>query len=63
MIGTLTPPVGSVLFVTARVAGISMDRVTRATMPFLWPLLAVLMAITLWPPLTTWLPTLLIGRP
>ena len=63
MIGTLTPPVGSVLFVTARVAGISMDRVTRATMPFLWPLLAVLMAITVWPPLTTWLPTLLIGRP
>ena len=40
-----------------------MDRVTRATMPFLWPLLAVLLAITVWPPLTTWLPALLIGRP
>jgi tripartite ATP-independent transporter DctM subunit len=58
MIGTITPPVGVVLFVTARVAGISFERVTRATMPFLIPLLAVLAAITLWPPLTTWLPSL-----
>ena len=47
---------GIVLFVTARVAGISFERVTRATLPFLWPLLAVLMAITLWPALTTALP-------
>lgn len=62
MIGTLTPPVGSVLFVTARVAGISFDRVMRATMPFLVPLLAVLIAITFWPPLTTWLPNLVIGK-
>ena len=56
MVGTITPPVGIVLFVTARVAGISFERVTRATLPFLWPLLAVLMAITLWPALTTALP-------
>ena len=56
MIGTITPPVGVVLYVTANVAGISFERVTRATMPFLIPLLVVLAAITLWPPLTTWLP-------
>jgi TRAP-type C4-dicarboxylate transport system permease large subunit len=35
--------------------------VTRATLPFLVPLLAVLLAITLWPPLTTWLPQLVLG--
>ena len=58
MIGTITPPVGVVLFVTAKVAGISFERVTRATLPFLVPLLVVLGAITLWPPLTTWLPGL-----
>ncbi|MBK8738034.1 MAG: TRAP transporter large permease [Betaproteobacteria bacterium] len=58
MIGTITPPVGVVLFVTAKVAGISFERVTRATLPFLVPLLVVLGAITLWPPLTTWLPRL-----
>ena len=56
MIGTITPPVGIVLFVTARVARLPFEVVTRATLPFLWPLLAVLVAITLLPPLTTWLP-------
>jgi tripartite ATP-independent transporter DctM subunit len=61
MIGTITPPVGVVLFVTARVAGISFERVTRATLPFLVPLFAVLAAVTFWPPLTTWLPKLLLG--
>ena len=61
MIGTITPPVGVVLYVTARVANISFERVTRATLPFLVPLLVVLLAITLWPPLTTWLPQLVLG--
>ena len=62
MIGTITPPVGVVLFVTARVAGISFERMTRAVLPFLLPLLAVLAMITLWPPLTTWLPGLLLAK-
>ena len=62
MIGTITPPVGIVLYVTAKVANISFERVTRATLPFLVPLLVVLAAVTLWPPLTTWLPNLLLGR-
>ncbi len=62
MIGTITPPVGIVLYVTARIADISFERVTRATLPFLVPLLIVLAAVTLWPPFTTWLPHLLLGR-
>lgn len=62
MIGTLTPPVGIVLFVVAKVAELPFERVTRATLPFLVPLVAVLVAITLWPPLTTWLPGLVFGR-
>lgn len=61
MIGTITPPVGVVLFVTARVAGLSFERMSRAIVPYLIPLLAVLAAITLYPPLTTALPTLLLG--
>lgn len=61
MIGTITPPVGVVLYVTAKVANISFERVTRATLPFLVPLLVVLLAISLWPPLTTWLPKLLLA--
>jgi tripartite ATP-independent transporter DctM subunit len=62
MIGTLTPPVGIVLFVVAKVAELPFERVARATAPFLVPLIAVLAAITLWPPLTTWLPGLVFGR-
>jgi TRAP-type C4-dicarboxylate transport system permease large subunit len=62
MIGTITPPIGVVLYVTAKVAGISFERVTRATVPFLVPLLVVLAAITLWPPLTTWLPGILLAK-
>ncbi|MFN8830971.1 MAG: TRAP transporter large permease [Labrys sp. (in: a-proteobacteria)] len=62
MIGTVTPPVGVVLFVTARIARISFESMSRAIVPWLIPLLAVLVAITLWPPLTTFLPNLFIPR-
>jgi len=58
MLGTITPPVGIVLFVTAKVADLPFDKVCRATLPFLWPLFAVLVAITLFPVLTTGLPNL-----
>ena len=62
MIGTVTPPVGVVLFVTAKIAEIPFDLMARAIVPWLIPLLAVLVAITLWPPLTTWLPAVVMGR-
>jgi len=62
MIGTVTPPVGVVLYVVSNIARISFERMARAIVPFLIPLLVVLAASTLWPPLTTWLPQLTIGR-
>ncbi len=62
MIGTITPPVGVVLFVTSKIAGISLEAISRAIVPWLIPLFAVLAAITLWPPLTTFLPQLVMGR-
>ena len=58
----VTPPLGVVLFVTARVANVPFGRLARATIPYIWALLAVLIAITLWPPLTTFLPNLLLGK-
>jgi tripartite ATP-independent transporter DctM subunit len=61
MIGTLTPPVGIVLFVVARVAKLPFEVVTRATAPFLVPLIAVLVLITLFPELVLWLPRLVLG--
>jgi tripartite ATP-independent transporter DctM subunit len=62
MIGTITPPVGVVLFVTSKIAGITFEAMSRAILPWLMPLIGVLIAITLWPPLTTWLPKLVMGR-
>jgi tripartite ATP-independent transporter DctM subunit len=62
ILGTIHPPIGVVLFVTARIADISCETMSRAILPWLVPLLIVLIAITVWPPLTTWLPHLLMDR-
>lgn len=62
ILGTIHPPVGVVIFVTAKIANISFEAMSKAIMPWLIPLLATLVAITLWPPLTTWLPQLVMGR-
>ncbi len=58
ILGTIHPPIGVVLFVTSRIAGISFEAISRAILPCLIPLLCVLLLITLWPPFTTWLPNL-----
>ena len=62
MIGTITPPVGVVLFVTSRIANISFESMSRAILPWLVPLIAVLLATTLFPVLTTGLPNWLMVR-
>jgi TRAP-type C4-dicarboxylate transport system permease large subunit len=62
MIGTITPPVGVVLFVTSRIANISFESMSRAILPWLVPLIAVLLATTLFPVLTTGLPNWLMAR-
>ncbi|WP_447928157.1 TRAP transporter large permease [Vreelandella sp. EE27] len=59
MIGLLTPPVGLVLFILARVADISFPRAVRATLPFIAALLVSLLLITFIPALTLWLPSLI----
>jgi len=56
MIGLLHPPLGMVLFVLSRVAKLSIERTTMAVMPWLIPLLLSLIAITMIPELTLWLP-------
>jgi len=58
MIGLLTPPVGSVLYVTASVTGKPVDVVFRGIAPFLIPLIAVLIVVTAWPEMVLWLPKL-----
>lgn len=59
MIGLLTPPVGSVLYVTSSVTGRPVDVVFRGVAPFLIPLVAVLVLISAFPAVSLWLPGLL----
>jgi tripartite ATP-independent transporter DctM subunit len=56
MIGLLTPPVGMVLYILARVADISFERTTKACAPFLIPLLFSLGLVTYWPEMVMLLP-------
>ena len=58
MIGLLTPPVGMVLYILARVANISFERTTKACLPFLVPLLVSLALVTYWPAMVMFLPNL-----
>jgi TRAP-type C4-dicarboxylate transport system permease large subunit len=56
MIGLLTPPLGLVLFVLARISKLSVERTTMAIAPWLVPLLIALAIITFVPQLSLWLP-------
>jgi TRAP-type transport system large permease protein len=58
MIGMLHPPVGLLIFVVSAIGKESMWRIAMELLPFLAWSLAVLVLITLFPPLVTWLPSL-----
>ncbi|WP_114376377.1 TRAP transporter large permease [Elioraea thermophila] len=57
VIGLLTPPVGMVIYILARISGRSFEFVTRAIAPFLVPLFAALLIVTYWPGFVLYLPT------
>jgi tripartite ATP-independent transporter DctM subunit len=59
MIGLLTPPVGMVLYVLSRVAKVPFERCAVATLPFLIPLVTVLLLVTFVEPIAMWLPRLI----
>ena len=61
MIGLLHPPMGMVLFVLARVAGLSVEKTTMAILPWLVPLLISLVLITYVPEISLWLPHVFYG--
>ncbi|MDP3736477.1 MAG: TRAP transporter large permease [Hyphomonadaceae bacterium] len=55
-IGLLTPPVGSVLFIGAAIGKIDVAKTVKGLWPFYIAMLAVLMTVVLWPPLSLSLP-------
>ena len=59
MIGLTTPPVGVCLFVCAGIARLPLMPVVIAILPFLLTNILVLLAVSYFPPLATWLPSLL----
>jgi tripartite ATP-independent transporter DctM subunit len=59
MIGQVTPPFGMCLFTISQVGGVSLDRLSRAIIPFIFPLVFVLLLTLFIPEMITWLPDLL----
>jgi tripartite ATP-independent transporter DctM subunit len=58
-IGLSTPPVGVCLFVAAPICGLSLERISKAIMPFIIAELIALLAITYIPELVLFVPRLL----
>jgi tripartite ATP-independent transporter DctM subunit len=61
MLGLLTPPVGMVLFAVSSISGLTVGRLSRALVPYFGGLMLVLLAVTYWPAVSIWLPTLMMG--
>ncbi len=59
MIGQITPPFGMCLFTVAQVGRLRVESLAKATIPFIIPLVVVLLFCLFVPATVTWLPTLL----
>lgn len=58
-LGSMTPPVGSVLFVSCSVTGISIEKVIRPLIPYVLVLVGILMLVTYIPWLSIGIPTMM----
>jgi tripartite ATP-independent transporter DctM subunit len=59
MIGQLTPPFGMVLFILTKVTKLPMNRVVMACLPFVFPVMTVLILCLVFPALVTFIPNFL----
>ena len=59
MIGQITPPFGMCLFTIAQVGNLSVEKISRATLPWVAPLVVVLIASLFIPEIVLWLPNAL----
>jgi C4-dicarboxylate transporter DctM subunit len=62
VIGLTTPPLGVCLFVSSGIAGISLEKISRAMIPFLFAAIVVLLLVTYIPSLSMWIPQLCLQR-
>jgi len=61
-IGTITPPMGTVMFTTCSITGVKIDEFLREAIPFWVALLVCLLIITYVPEVSLWLPRLVYGN-
>lgn len=61
-IGLVTPPFGINLFIIQGIAGVPVEFVARASVPF-WMLMTLsIIILLLWPQIALWLPSMVIGK-
>ncbi len=58
-IGLVTPPVGIDLFVVSQLTKLSIVKIAKAVIPLIFILIVDVLVISFFPPLSTWLPSLL----
>jgi tripartite ATP-independent transporter DctM subunit len=58
-LGLLTPPVGSTLFLGSAISGVSIERITKSSLPFFGVMLVMLMIVTFVPEVSMFMPKLL----
>jgi tripartite ATP-independent transporter DctM subunit len=59
IIGLVTPPFGEILFMMNKISGVPLERIIKSILPFLIPLFVALIIITYFPPIVTWLPSII----
>jgi C4-dicarboxylate transporter DctM subunit len=59
--GNLTPPVGGLLFVTSAIGGVPVMSVAKHVLPFLGAIVLTLILCSVFPPLVSALPDLLLA--
>lgn len=60
-IGLATPPVGSAMFVGCAIGKVSVEKATKAMLPFYVTMIVVLLIVTFVPDLVMWIPTRIMG--
>lgn len=60
-IGVLTPPVGLNLYVVSSLSNVNILKISKAAIPFIILIFAILVVSSVWPQTITFLPTLLYG--
>jgi len=60
-VGTITPPVGTAMFVICKNTGLSIGEFSKAMIPWFAAIFLFLLLLIFFPQLVTWLPTLIFG--